>query len=84
MLESQNPGFRVLNLKTRVPKSMQKPGFSGSGSNPGSIPSLSQRYYYFGIGGILFFSYTLTDILCSKSNVFHRLQTLTISHIYAT
>ena len=42
MLESQNPGFRVLNLKTRVPKSMRKPGFSGSGSNPGSIPSFNQ------------------------------------------
>ena len=39
MLESQNPCFRVLNLKTRVPKSMRKPGFSGSGSNPGSIPT---------------------------------------------
>ena len=39
MLESQNPGFRVLNLKTRVPKSMRKPGFSGFGSNPGSIPT---------------------------------------------
>ena len=39
MLESQNPGFRVLNLKTRVPKSMRKPGFSGSA--PTQVPSLT-------------------------------------------
>ena len=38
MLVSQNPETRVLNLKTRIPKSMREPGFFGSGSNPGSIP----------------------------------------------
>ena len=49
MLESQNPGFRVLNLKTRVPKFMRKPGFSGSGSNPGSIPKFYMPGLWFAI-----------------------------------
>ena len=65
MLESQNPGFRVLNLKTRVPKFMRKPGFSGSGSNPGSIPT-SDNLFSSNLSPILEFTVKFESQTCHE------------------
>ena len=67
MLESQNPGFRVLNLKTRVPKSMRKSRFSGSGSNLGSIPNFAQVFLLQAVGHFL--EKVLSKIKCHDCEI---------------